>query len=90
MYTTKHVQEIVIYTIYNYIYCHNCVMVFVCDQYYYYYESSVLTQLLILNLHNVRLYYVDLWCDTTADSISWYSYIQTGIIVIIIYTIYIQ
>ena len=30
-------------------------MVFVCDQYYYYYESSVLTQLLMLNLHNVKL-----------------------------------
>ena len=27
---------------------------------------------------------MDLWCDTTADSISRYSYIQTGIIVIII------
>ena len=84
MYTTKHVQEIVIYTIYNYIYCHNCVMVFVCDQYYYYYESSLLTQ---LNL-NDKLYYVynlDPWCNITADSVSKHWYTQTDIIIIIIY-----
>ena len=56
-------------SIYNYIYCRNCVMVFVCDQYYYYYESSLLTQ---LNL-NDKLYYVynlDPWCNITADSVS--------------------
>ena len=51
-------------SIYNYIYCRNCVMVFVCDQYYYYYESSVLTQLLMLNLHNVKIYY---------GSLVWYN-----------------